>query len=72
MSTVIETVPTTWSTDDETFFRIVAQVLPCAFTEGAGCLLASYDDEAAPVRRPTRVAAPRTAAPASTAAAVTA
>ena len=47
MSTTPETVPTVWSQDDETFFRAVADVLAPSFLQGAGVLLASYDQEPA-------------------------
>lgn len=40
-----ESVPTTWTSADDTFFRIVAHLLPPSFVMGAGVLLASYDDE---------------------------
>jgi hypothetical protein len=40
-----ESVPTTWTTADETFFRVVAQLLPPSFLAAAGTLLASHDDE---------------------------
>jgi hypothetical protein len=48
MSSTVETVPTLWSTDDEIFFRAVADVFAPAFLQGAGVLLGSYDTE--PVR----------------------
>ena len=44
-----ESVPTTWTTADEAFFRAVAHLLPPSFLAGAGTLLASYDDELADV-----------------------
>ena len=50
MRTTPETVPTTWSVDDESFFRAVADVLAPSFLQGAGVLLGSYDLE--PTRRP--------------------
>jgi hypothetical protein len=40
-----ESVPTTWTTADEAFFRVVGQLLPPSFLAAAGILLASYDDE---------------------------
>jgi hypothetical protein len=49
MSTTLESLPTTWSTADETFFHVVASVFPTEFTAGAGVLLGSYDDEQLPV-----------------------
>ena len=48
MSTTPESVPTVWSTDDESFFRAVADVFAPSFLQGAGVLLGSYDVE--PVR----------------------
>ena len=42
-----ESVPTTWTSADESFFRIVAHLLPPSFVMGAGVLLAGYDDEPA-------------------------
>ena len=56
-----ESVPTTWTTADEAFFRVVGQLLPPSFLAAAGILLASYDDElaevsAAGVSNPARVA----------------
>jgi hypothetical protein len=50
MSTTPESVPTVWSTDDESFFRAVADVFAPSFLLGAGVLLASYDLE--PAGRP--------------------
>jgi hypothetical protein len=47
MSTTPETVPTVWSTDDENFFRAVADVFAPSFLQGAGVLLGSYDSEPA-------------------------
>jgi hypothetical protein len=42
---ILERIPETWDDQrDTTFFRIVADVFPCAFVEGAGALLASYDE----------------------------
>ncbi len=46
----LETIPTTWSDADERFFAVVKRVLPPQFLYGAGVLLASYDDEVAPLR----------------------
>ena len=48
--TARESVPTTWTSADDTFFRIVAHLLPPSFVMGAGVLLAGYDDE--PVETP--------------------
>jgi len=53
-----ESVPTTWTTADETFFRVSSDAFSPTFLAGAGALLASYDDE---------VTAIATATPASTA-----
>jgi hypothetical protein len=47
MSTTLETVPTVWSLDDESFFRAVADVFAPSFLQGAGVLLGSYDLEPA-------------------------
>lgn len=47
MSTTPESVPTLWSTDDEHFFRAVAEVFAPSFLQGAGVLLSSYDGEPA-------------------------
>jgi hypothetical protein len=55
MSTTPETVPTSWSVDDESFFRAVADVFAPSFLQGAGVLLGSYDDE--PALRPAFAAA---------------
>jgi len=54
MSTNPETVPTNWTTTDEDFFRTTWDAFSAEFLAGAGVLLASYDDEAAPA--PTAVA----------------
>ena len=48
MSTHPETVPTSWTTTDEDFFRTTWDAFSAEFLAGAGVLLASYDDEAAP------------------------
>ena len=40
---VLETVPTTWETVDEQFFRIVAHVLDCTVVEAGSTLLAAND-----------------------------
>jgi hypothetical protein len=45
MRTTPETVPTSWSVDDESFFRAVADVFAPSFLRGAGVLLGSYDQE---------------------------
>lgn len=57
-----ESVPTTWTAADETFFRIAFNAFSPAFLAGAGVLLASYDDEQVPVTIPTPAVTP---APAS-------
>ena len=45
-STSVEQVPTIWrDARDVPFFRIVTHVFSMAFIDGAGVLLASYDDE---------------------------
>ena len=43
-----ESVPQTWTDDDERFFRISAALFTPAFCYGASVLLASYDTEADP------------------------
>jgi hypothetical protein len=43
MRTTPETVPTTWSTADENFFRAVADLFAPAFLLGGAVLLGSYD-----------------------------
>ena len=45
MATPLESLPSVWSSADDTFFRVVASVFPPEFTAGAGVLLGSYDDE---------------------------
>jgi hypothetical protein len=55
MSTTRESVPTVWSTDDESFFRAVVDVFTPSFLQGAGVLLGSYD------RDPAQRQAPATA-----------
>jgi hypothetical protein len=55
MSTTPETVPTVWTVDDETFFRVVADVFAPAFLLGAAVLLGSYDPDSVPTP-PTHVA----------------
>ena len=45
---ILERIPETWDDQrDSAFFRVVANVFPSAFVEGAGALLASYDDVSA-------------------------
>lgn len=64
-----ESVPTTWTTADETFFRIAFDLFSPAFLAGAGVLLASYDDDRTPVANPAPalpVARPSVEAPAPT------
>jgi hypothetical protein len=48
-----ESVPTTWTTADENFFRVAFDVFSPDFLAGAGVLLASYDDELTPITIPT-------------------
>ena len=60
MSTTPESVPTAWSTDDERFFRAVADVFAPSFLQGAGVLLGSYDREPALRRAPATVDSART------------
>src|SRR4051794_27933837 len=48
-----ETVPSTWTTDDENFFRVAFDVFSPDFLAGAGVLLASYDDEQTAITIPT-------------------
>ena len=58
----LERIPETWDDQrDVTFFRVVADVFPATFVEGASALLASYDDvNAAPYgETPAPTAAPR-------------
>lgn len=44
-STTAEHLPTTWSDErDVAFFRITTHLFDSAFVDGAGVLLASYDD----------------------------
>jgi hypothetical protein len=43
MNTTLESLAAGWSTADEAFFRIAAEIFPPAFLAGAGVLLASYD-----------------------------
>jgi len=45
MNTTLESLATGWSTADEAFFRIAAEIFPPAFLAGAGVLLASYDPD---------------------------
>jgi len=47
MNTNPEAFPTTWTTSDENFFRIVHDAFPAAFLAGASVMLASYDIEIA-------------------------
>lgn len=45
-TTGTESIPTSWNDERDTaFFGIIASLFSCAFTYGAGVLLASYDDE---------------------------
>ena len=61
-----ESVPTTWTSADDTFFRIVAHLLPPSFVMGAGVLLAGYDEAAEAVDQ--RSASPAPVTPQRTAA----
>ena len=65
-----ETVPTSWTTADEDFFRATWDAFPCEFLAGAGVLLASYDDESVPAT-PAVVAAAAEPAPTTAPAHVT-
>ena len=47
-----ETVPTSWTSADEDFFRTTWDAFPSDFLAGAGVLLASYDDDTAPAADP--------------------
>jgi hypothetical protein len=47
MTTTTETIPTTWTAADEHFYLVVRDLFAPAFLEGAGVLLASYDDDTA-------------------------
>ena len=60
MSTTPESVPTAWSTDDERFFRAVADVFAPRFLQGAGVMLGSYDREPALRPAPATVDSART------------
>jgi hypothetical protein len=44
-SAVRETTSAPWSTDDETFFRVVRELFTPSYLQGASALLASYDPE---------------------------
>ena len=48
-----ETVPSTWTTADETFFRVAFDAFSPDFLSGAGVLLASYDGEQTATAIPT-------------------
>ena len=56
-----ETVPTSWTGADEDFFRTTWDAFTSEFLAGAGVLLASYDDETAPVTRTVAPAVPEPA-----------
>lgn len=58
MNTNPEAFPTTWTTSDENFFRIVHDVFPAAFLAGASVLLGSYDIETATATEQYVAAAP--------------
>jgi len=53
-----ETVPSTWTTADDTFFGIASSLFSPTFLAGAGVLLASYDDEQIATTITTAVPAP--------------
>jgi hypothetical protein len=55
-----ESVPTTWTSADDTFFRIVAHLLPPSFVMGAGVLLAGDDEPAEAPAEATSGSAPLT------------
>jgi hypothetical protein len=57
-----ETVPTSWTAEDEDFFRTTTNVFSAGFVAGAGVLLASYDDEPLPI---VTTASPSSAEPAT-------
>jgi hypothetical protein len=46
MANNLESVRVLWSSTDEQFFRLAADLFPPAFLRGAGVLLASYDPDA--------------------------
>jgi len=56
----VESLPTTWTAEDERFFFVVSQVFSTAFLFGASVLLASYDD-VVDVEQPATAAAPAAA-----------
>jgi hypothetical protein len=43
MSNPYESVRVVWSSTDERFFRITAELFPTSYLQGATVLLASYD-----------------------------
>jgi hypothetical protein len=43
MSNPFESVRVLWSSTDESFFRITADLFPTSYLQGATVLLASYD-----------------------------
>jgi hypothetical protein len=45
MTTIQESLPTSWTAADDHFFRVTKDLFPQEFLAGAGVLLASYDDE---------------------------
>jgi hypothetical protein len=58
MTINLETVPSTWTTDDENFFRVAFDAFSPDFLAGAGVLLASYDDEQSAITIPTPAVIP--------------
>ena len=53
MSTSPESVPTTWTSADESFFRVAWDLFSPHFLAGAGALLASYDSDPVAVTAPS-------------------
>jgi hypothetical protein len=47
-TTASETVPLTWSAQDDTFFRITRELFSPSYLRGATVLLMSYDPEPDP------------------------
>jgi hypothetical protein len=65
MNTNPEAFPTTWTTSDENFFRIVHDAFPAAFLAGASVLLGSYDIETATAAATEQCVSTAPAAPAA-------
>src|SRR3954452_13407726 len=51
MNLTTESVPTVWTSADESFFAIAHELFAPDFLAGAGVLLASYDSDAQPANR---------------------